>query len=63
MPKRMPREYATQPADLPHRFELDEELLPGLCAVCSAVESDPRHKSWERAKAAGPETKLRREFG
>lgn len=45
----LPREKATEKADLPHRFQ--EDLPVGSCAICHEPAFDSRHLAWEKAQA------------
>lgn len=42
----LPREKATQLADLPHEFS---GQLAERCAICDQPAFEPRHVAWERA--------------
>lgn len=58
----LPRERATEKADLPHAYE----QLTGtrLCHVCGAGEVDARHGEWEKAREEqSPVPVLPRETG
>lgn len=59
----LPREQATEAADLPHPFT--QGPVGPFCGVCRAQELDARHLAWERAalEPGANATPLPRETG
>jgi hypothetical protein len=49
MTTELPREKATEQADLPHKYDGPVSLT--ACDICKAPLADPRHLAWEKAQA------------
>lgn len=55
--RNFPVEVATQKADLPHAFSLDQEGPHAqLCAECAGFAQDPRHVAFEQMQRDQRET-------